>query len=236
MSRCGNFGIIGFDNGSVVKINMQSGAHQRVFSGVHNATITSVLVNHYNKFLVTGDNAGKMVIWDFFSGVKLKEHDFIDEQTKRPLRVVFLGGSNYSHHFLVALSDNSLEMWDMLTLKRGRRFVAHTHTLLDACFSHDNKYIFSTSLDSTLKIFDVAQNAMIANLVLDRPIVSIDSSPNGDFLISVFANSKEINLWHNLVDILPWTSPIPRPVSFVSPIKRTDIEDRKRYYLNDHIK
>lgn len=180
-----------------------------------------------------------MMIWDFYSGAKLREHDFSDiSSTTATTRrgIVFLSGSNYSHHFLVALSDHSIEMWDMLTLKRGRTFLAHTHTILDACFSHDNKYVFSSSLDSSLKVFDVAQNALIANLVLPKPIVSLDSSPNGDFLITAFANSREINLWHNLVDILPWTSPLPRKIEFISPIKRTQDEDRKRYYLSDTIK
>lgn len=87
-----------------------------------------------------------------------------------------------------------------------------------------------------MKIYDIAQNDLIANLEVERPIVSLDNSPNGEFLITVFANSREINIWHNLVEILPWASPHKKTVKFVSPIKRTDIEDRKRYYLNNSIK
>lgn len=136
----------------------------------------------------------------------------------------------------MALTDNSIEMWDMLSLKRGRRFTGHTNKILDACFAHNNKHIFSSSLDSTLKIYDIASNELIANLEVERPIISLDVSPNGEFLITVFSNSREINIWHNLVEILPWASPLKRMVPFVSPIKWTDVEDRKRYYLNNSIK
>ncbi|EAS07174.2 Utp21 specific WD40 associated domain protein (macronuclear) [Tetrahymena thermophila SB210] len=230
VTKCGNFGVLGLDNGRVIKINMQSGAFQRAFADEHEGSITSIFVNNYNKYLITADNNGKMVIWDFFAGTKLSEKQYENE------KIVFIRGSNYSHHFLVALTDNTIEMWDMLSLKRGRKFGGHTQKILDACFSHNNKYIFSSSLDSTLKVYDIAQNDIIANLEVERPIISLDNSPSGEFLITVFANSREINIWHNLVEILPWASPLKKTVKFVSPIKHTDIEDRKRYYLNNSIK
>jgi len=77
---------------------------------------------------------------------------------------------------------------------------------------------------------------MIANFSLPKPIISIDVSPNGEFLISVFANSREINVWHNLVDILPWASSLEKQVRFVSPLKWTHVSDRRRYYLKDTLK
>ncbi|KAL4477996.1 hypothetical protein ABPG72_013404 [Tetrahymena utriculariae] len=230
VTKCGNFGVLGLDNGRVIKINMQSGAFQRAFTDEHEGSITSIFVNSYNKFLITADNNGKMVIWDFYAGTKLSEKQYENE------KIVFIRGSNYSHHFLVALTDNTIEMWDMLSLKRGRKFSGHSQKILDACFSHNNKYIFSSSLDSTLRVYDIAQNDIIANLEVERPIISLDNSPSGEFLITVFANSREINIWHNLVEILPWASPLKKTVKFVSPIKHTDVEDRKRYYLNNSIK
>lgn len=69
--------------------------------------------------MISADASGKMVIWDFYAGIKLSEKIFEEE------KVVFITGSNFSHHFLVALTDNSIEMWDMITLRRGRRFTGH---------------------------------------------------------------------------------------------------------------
>jgi hypothetical protein len=35
----------------------------------HKDIITDILVNHYNKFLISADSSGKMVIWDFYGAI-----------------------------------------------------------------------------------------------------------------------------------------------------------------------
>lgn len=53
------------------------------------------------------------------------------------------------------MSDFSVEIWDYERFKKGRRFEGHTKKINDACFSNDNKLVFTCSMDFTLKIWDI---------------------------------------------------------------------------------
>ncbi len=64
--------------------------------------------------------------------------------------------------------------------------------------------MFSSSHDNTLKIWDILSNNLICNILLKDFIISMDISPDGEILATAFANSKEINLWHNLIYMTPW--------------------------------
>ena len=52
-------------------------------------------------------------------------------------------------------------------------------------------------------MWDILSGKILCNLELKRPIVSLDISPEGDMLATSFANSREIQLWHNLIDSVP---------------------------------
>lgn len=126
VTNCGNFGVIGFDNGRIIKINMQSGKIQKEFKvhieqeKIKVGSITDVFVNHYNKYLISADSNGKMIISDFYAAIKLFEKQF-DQSF-----ITMIRGGKYSQHYMIALSDFSIEVWDMFNFKRGRRFMGHT--------------------------------------------------------------------------------------------------------------
>lgn len=53
------------------------------------------------------------------------------------------------------MSDFSVEVWDYERFKKGRRFEGHSKKINDACFSNDNKLIFTCSMDFSLRIWDI---------------------------------------------------------------------------------
>ena len=84
--------------------------------------------------------------------------------------------------------------------------MGHNKKINDACFSNDNKFVISCSLDCSLRIWDILSGNLINNIVIDKkPIISMDLSNDGEILATAFVNSKEINLWHNLIYMKPWT-------------------------------
>ncbi len=102
VTRCGNFGVLGFKNGFISKVNMQSGLFQRSFfkqASAHKNLITAVLVDPYNKYLVSGDKDGLLVFWDFYSGILLDTKTFGSELLR--IKPILLRQANYSHLLLI---------------------------------------------------------------------------------------------------------------------------------------
>lgn len=112
--------------------------------------------------------------------------------------------SNYSNLFLIVFKDYTMEVWDIVKLRCVRKFTSHSNKINDCFFSKDNKFVFSCSQDKTLKIFEVLSGKQINSISLDHAIQTMDISQDGELIATCFENSREINLWHNLVYMRPW--------------------------------
>ena len=102
VTRCGNFGVLGFKNGLISKVNMQSGLFQRNFfkqASAHKSLITALLVDPYNKYLVSGDKDGLLAFWDFYSGILLDTKTFGGDNLR--MKPIFLRQAHYSHLLLI---------------------------------------------------------------------------------------------------------------------------------------
>jgi WD40 repeat protein len=78
--------------------------------------------------------------------------------------------SNYSNLFLIVFEDYTMEVWDSTKFKKVRKFTSHSNKINDCFFSKDNKFIFSTSQDKTLKIFEILSGKQINSISLDYAI------------------------------------------------------------------
>lgn len=77
---CGNFGFLAFENGSIVKFNLQSGKvrEQSAEINYHNGPITGIKADPMNRILITTGMDGQVKIWDFFQ-LKLVQTIPIDD-------------------------------------------------------------------------------------------------------------------------------------------------------------
>lgn len=72
VSQCGNFGILGYQNGHIQKFNMQSGQSRGFFSSdnlelkEHSNSITGLGLDSLNHFLVSCSLDGSIKLWDFY--------------------------------------------------------------------------------------------------------------------------------------------------------------------------
>jgi hypothetical protein len=55
-------------------------------------------------------------------------------------------------------------------------------------------------MDSTLKMWDILTGRMLFNYKTDKIICTFDVSPDSDLIASCFSGSREIYVWHNLVN------------------------------------
>ena len=76
VSMCGNFGFVGFENGSIECFNMQSGKSKWVINQAHQSAVKSIKTDGLNSMLVSiGENDTDIKFWDIFS------QKFIDKIT-----------------------------------------------------------------------------------------------------------------------------------------------------------
>lgn len=71
ISKCGNYGMAGYNDGYIVKMTMQGGNHNKTFVskfGHYSKKIIGLFSDSLNHFLISCDDS-TIVRWDFYSGV-----------------------------------------------------------------------------------------------------------------------------------------------------------------------
>lgn len=71
VSICGNFGLAGYSDGYIVKIDMQAGVHVKTFYNVNvhqNLKILGLFSDPLNHFMISADQHN-IARWDYFSGL-----------------------------------------------------------------------------------------------------------------------------------------------------------------------
>ena len=83
VSLCGNFGVLGYMNGRIVKFLMQSGVEKGPFAlhtnnpigeALHSGEITGLGLDSLNKFLVSSSADRTLKLWDFYRAKLLKTY------------------------------------------------------------------------------------------------------------------------------------------------------------------
>jgi U3 small nucleolar RNA-associated protein 21 len=77
VSLCGNFGILGYENGLISKFLLQSGNDKGLFKGekMHCGEVSGLGVDSLNKFLVSGSLDKTIKLWDFYRAKLLKTYE-----------------------------------------------------------------------------------------------------------------------------------------------------------------
>lgn len=185
VSECGNFGIIGMENGKMEKFNMQSGFHQFVFAGSHTGEVCGVEIDSTNSNVVSGASSGELFFWDFLTG---------DLNGKLKVLPVLKIRLQKSSNLLAVLHENQSDIYDIRSKTLARTFPADG--LLDVAFSHDSRWL-ATCDKTGIRIWDIPNSKLIDWVAFKHPALSIDFSPEGKYLASVHKNSFGVFLWLN---------------------------------------
>ena len=80
---CGNFGVIGYENGKIIKFLMQSGKEKCQFSldlsndlgeTLHTEEISGLSIDSLNKHLVSSSKDKTIKLWDFYRSKLIKTY------------------------------------------------------------------------------------------------------------------------------------------------------------------
>ncbi|KAI9011082.1 WD40-repeat-containing domain protein [Gaertneriomyces semiglobifer] len=192
MSVCGNFGFVGSALGTVDMYNMQSGMLRKTFKGKHGHTkaIMGIVSDKYNKILVTASLDGTLKFWDF----KTSRHISTLSLPSAPSRIILHRDSSL---LAVSSDDLCIRIVDLESLRTVREFWGHQNRITDLTFSPDGRMLLSSSLDSTIRTWDLSSGYMIDAFRTDSVPRSVTMSPTGDFLATAHAGHVGIFLWLN---------------------------------------
>ena len=202
VTRCGNFGVLGFANGIITKFNMQSGKERGVFAldaknpvgeAIHTGEVTGLGIDAMNRYLVSSSKDRTVKLWDFYRCKLIKTYC-----TDFPISTLCYNPVND----LVAFSTSDLSMTILnpqAGLRRVRYFAnAATNQINDVCFSQpDSKWLLNCSMDCCVRVWDIVTGSLVDWIKFKHAPLSLDFSPSGEFLATSHLNSKAVFLWSN---------------------------------------
>ncbi|EXJ91243.1 hypothetical protein A1O1_04353 [Capronia coronata CBS 617.96] len=216
ITACGTFAIVGSAGGSLDMFNLQSGAHRqryppRLKPGQakelkiqqmqtdrattpsvrgHRDAITGVIVDNLNRTMVSTSLDGAIIYWDFSSG-KILEKVVMTGATPTAMRYNPVSG-------LLALScdDLCIRIVDIETRKTVRELWGCVGQIYDFCFSHDGRWVVTCSMDSVVRVFDLATGHLV-DAFKTATCTGVAFSSTGEFLATAHAGARGINIWTN---------------------------------------
>lgn len=194
LSHCGNFVIIGYSSGHVDRFNIQSGLHRDSYgeSVAHHTPVRGVIADALNSIVVTGGSDAYLKFWAF----KCKQTKF---KTKLLLEesIAFLRGHRESSMVAIVLEDFTVNILDLDTRIIIRKFFGHTAQLTDATFSPDSRWLITSSMDCTIKTWNIPSGQLIDHFRMNAACISLSLSPIGDMLATAHVDYLGVFLWAN---------------------------------------
>ncbi|KAA8515646.1 hypothetical protein F0562_018743 [Nyssa sinensis] len=197
ISACGNFAVLGTAGGWIERFNLQSGISRGSYmdlsersSCAHDGEVVGIACDSTNTLLISAGYHGDIKVWDF-KGRELKSKWEIGSPV---VKIVF----HRSNGLLATVTDDLvIRLFDVVALRMVRKFEGHTDRITDICFSEDGKWLLSSSMDGSLRIWDVIFARQIDAIHVDVSITALSLSPNMDVLATAHVDQNGVYLWVN---------------------------------------
>lgn len=212
ISPCGTFAIVGSAKGAIDAYNLQSGIHRNRFPAratkaqiaarkpgegsragwKHTGAVTGVAVDSVNKVLISCGLDGYIKFWEFKSGLLQHQISFVENTACTALRI-------HRSSALIAIScdDLGIRVVDIETRKVVRELWGCGGRISDICFSNDSRWLLASSMDSTIRVWDLPTGHLIDGFKTASVVNSISFSPDGNFLATASIDSVGIGIYTN---------------------------------------
>jgi len=193
VSQCGNYCVVGMENGRVHRFNVQSARHVGEFEiedkKAHSGKVTVVYILPTLEVLSVSTTENVVRIWD------LKTHELINsvQLQENALRGVVHGS------LLALATHHGVTIIDVMQRNIVRRFpVENMVFITDMGFSPDGRWLAVSTNESRLFIFDLPAARCIDTIRFRSPALSLAFCPTGAFLYTSHANGKgAVRVWGN---------------------------------------
>lgn len=95
----------------------------------------------------------------------------------------------------VASDDMVIRCFDVMALRLVRQFTGHLDRITDLSISEDGKWLVSSGMDSTLRIWDIVGSKQVDVFHMDAAVTALSISPGMDMLATTHVNQNGIRLW-----------------------------------------
>eukprot|EP01038_Epipyxis_sp_PR26KG_P010444 gene10444-14028_t len=196
-----NFMSTSFESDNTVKVQMG-----------HHDEVTGLFVDMMNMVLVSCGLDGLLIFWDFNNHQILK----IVDHNKVPL--IRMQGFRDGNFVAIVSVDNVVRVYDVSTCKLSRRFEkGHKREITDVCFSMDGRRLLTSSIDCTLRVWDMPTGRCLSWLLFESPIASITVSLSSEFLVISFMEKDGLYMYidRSLYETIHfWKEPqFPSPIN-----------------------
>ena len=158
--------------------------------------VTGIAVDSVNRTVISVGADAKLILWNFKTHAPHKKSPSI-----LPAPATKICHVKDSDLAAIALNDYSTILFDCTTLNIVRRFgfgsksTHHTGPISDFGFSPDARTLYTSSLDGTIRVWDVPTNSCVDWMSFDTPPTSLTVSPTGEFLATTHTGKLGISLW-----------------------------------------
>lgn len=192
LTVCGNFVVIGYDSGHIDKYNIQSGIHRGTYGTpiAHDGGVRDLVTDGLNQYVVSGGQEEELKWW------RMKDQHFI-KKLKMDEGISKMALHRDSGLLGVALEDWSIQIVDVDTKSLVRKFYGHGNQVTDITFSPDSRWLISSSLDRTIRTWDIPSSSCVDCFSVPILPTSLTMSPVGDFLATTHVDHLGIYLWSN---------------------------------------
>lgn len=190
ISHCGNFAIVGSSKGGIASYNLQSGVRRKRYMLHKDKAVTGICIDGMNRHMVSCGLDGIVGFYDFTKLTYLGKL-----QLDAPITSMIY--QKTSDLVACALDDLTIVVIDVITQRVVRILYGHSNRITGMSFSPDGRWIVSTSLDSTLRTWDLPTGGCIDGVQLPSVATSVKFSPIGDMLATTHVSGNGIFLWTN---------------------------------------
>eukprot|EP00850_Spirogloea_muscicola_P011774 SM000074S21684 [mRNA] locus=s74:433316:440174:+ [translate_table: standard] len=197
ISTCGNFAILGTAGGRIDRYNLQSGRHRGSYAAAkwqyapaHDEAVIGLGTDCTNSRMLSGSYDGTIKIWSFKAFTLQATLEVGSPLTK----LVYHRGNDM---VASASVDHVLRIHDPIAQRLVRKFEGHKDRITDLCFSHDGRWLLSSSMDSTVRVWDVVGARQLDAMRTDVPVTALTLSPSMDMLATTHVRRNGIYLWAN---------------------------------------
>ncbi|XP_046327932.2 WD repeat-containing protein 36-like [Haliotis rufescens] len=240
ITPCGNFALIGYSSGHVDMYNLQSGIFRGTFGTptAHSCSVRGIAVDGLNQLVVTAGADGQVNFWKFKTKVFL-----CSVKLKCSISRILL--HRESAMLAVSLDDYSVVVVDIDTRREVRVFSGHSNIITDMTFSPDARWLVTSSMDSSVRVWDLPTGKMIDCFLVDSAVTSLSMSPTSDFLVTTHVDDLGIYLWSNMTlytyvslkplpeHYEPQTMAVPSTSRRVTAVDVEDAEELEMYEKSD---
>eukprot|EP00759_Apiculatamorpha_spiralis_P043318 PhF_6_TR40783/c0_g1_i3/m.61558/K14554/UTP21, WDR36; U3 small nucleolar RNA-associated protein 21 len=203
-SRCGHYCVIGNEVGGLGVFHLQNGEYRGLLEpNQHKGPITGIYITACNRYIIATSRDGIISVWVLSTGefVKTMHHaggGSLEIGTLHAEAALLLvaGGDHtvYVYDVNPAIVGSSSSSQPVRVLRCHSAPI--TGVALDPSTS---RFVLTTSLDTTLCIWDLVNGSLLARYRFDTPATSVGFDPNSLFVITTHPGCRGCYVWTNMM-------------------------------------